>query len=98
MKIEFNPAGIAQSYASPIVSQENQTAPIRAGAAPITVLDAFKEQLSKLSQMSTVRPEQVAKAQALVADSGYPPDYVLKRIPILLGLVQRKLPGSTISS
>jgi len=41
---------------------------------------------SQMSQMSTVRPEEVARAKSLVSDTQYPPDYVLKRIAVLLAI------------
>ena len=87
MNIEINPAGIAQSYAGQAVSRAGQTTSALADTASFPTFDSLQQQLS---QISLVRPEQVAKGQALVADDSYPPDYILKRIPILLGLVQRR--------
>jgi hypothetical protein len=90
MEIDFNTRGrIPQAESSPAAAKRDSTAP-----APDSVSFLTSDSLnSKLSQISTVRPEQVARAKALVADTNYPPDYVLNRIANLLAIHTKASPS-----
>ena len=82
MEIEFNTGRITPaSPAQP--AGKRDVAPAAPDTVSFSTSDSLKNQLS---QISTVRPEQVARAKQLVADTQYPPDYVLNRIAILLAI------------
>jgi hypothetical protein len=82
MEIEFNTNRIppAESGSSAI---RRDTSPAATDAVSFSASDSLKSQLNNIS---TVRPEQVAKAKLLVSDAQYPPDYVLDRLAVLLAL------------
>jgi len=82
MEIEFNTSRIPPAESrSPAVRKD--TPPAATDAASFSTSNALK---SRFENISAVRPEQVARAQALVSDASYPPDYVLDRIAVLLAL------------
>jgi len=82
MEIEFNTGRIPQAESSQPAARRDATP-----AARDTVSFSTSASLTaQLSNISTVRPEQVARAKALVADTSYPPDYVLNRIAVLLAI------------
>ncbi len=88
MEIEFNtgritPVGPAQP------AGKRDVAPAAPDTVSFSTSDSLKNQLS---QISTVRPEQVANAKQLVADPQYPPDYVLNRIAVLLAIHSKANP------
>ena len=91
MEIEFNTnSRIPQAGSSQPAARRDTTT-----AAPDTVSFSTSDSLkSRLSQISTVRPEQVARAKQLVADASYPPDYVLNRIATLLAIHTKAGPAS----
>jgi hypothetical protein len=75
MEINFNPglnanAGIGQ----PVARREN-TQP-----AEETMPFERTQALEKTLQQSSVRPEMVARASALVADKNYPSDQLLNKV------------------
>ena len=82
MEIEFNTGRIPQTESSQPVAKRVAT-PATTPSVSFSASDSLKSQLNAIS---TIRPELVAKAKALVADPTYPPDYVLKRIAVLLAL------------
>ena len=83
MEIEFNPnSRIPQAGPSQPTARRRTTS-----AAPDSVSFSTSDSLKRqLSQISTVRPEQVARAKELVSDPSYPPDYVINRIAALLAI------------
>lgn len=81
MEIEFNPGRVPKAEPSQPVARPNAAAP--ADDTSFQVSAALQD---KLKNMSTVRPEKVAQAKALVSDSNYPPNYVLDRIAVLLAI------------
>ncbi len=91
MEIEFNPSRVPQPGSSQPVARRDAT-PAAADAVSFSTSDSLRSQLSKIS---TVRPEQVARAKALVADIQYPPDYVLDRIATLLAIHTKANPPSS---
>ncbi len=83
MEIEFNPnSRIPQAGPSQPAARRDIT-PAAPDSVSFSASDSLK---SRLSQISTVRPEQVARAKELVADVAYPPDYMLDRIAVLLAI------------
>jgi len=90
MEIEFNTRGqIPQAASSPTVAKRDPTPP-----APDAVSFSTSNSLrNQLRNISTVRPEQVARAKELVADGNYPPDYVMKRIATLLAIHAKANPS-----
>ena len=81
MEIEFNPGRVPKAEPSQPVARPS--APAAADETSFQVSAALQDQLKN---MSTVRPEKVAQAKALVSDSQYPPGYVLDRIAVLLAI------------
>jgi hypothetical protein len=87
MEVKLNPGqSVSPGAGQPVVRQQN--------IQPADNTMSFErsqglEQI--LQQTSPLRPEAVAKASALVADSNYPPDGVLKQVA---GLFANNL-GST---
>jgi hypothetical protein len=80
MEIDFNPSRAPKADPSQTVARQD-------AAAPATDETSFQETSAlqdKLNNLPTVRPEQVARAKALLADSQYPPDDVMDRIAILI--------------
>lgn len=82
MEIEFNASRVSQSEPSQSVPQR-KAAPTASDVASFTSSASLKDQLN---QIQTIRPEEVARAQSLVSNGKYPPDDILDRIAILLGL------------
>ena len=82
MEIEFNTGRIPQAESSQPVARRGATRP----TPDTTSFSASDSLKSQLNTISTVRPEAVAKGQALVSDGSYPPDYVLNRIATLLAI------------
>lgn len=82
MEIEFNPSRISQTESTQPAAKRDSTA----AAADTASFTASNSLNSQLGNIATVRPEQVAKAKALVGSSKYPPDDVLDRIAILLAI------------
>jgi hypothetical protein len=79
MEIEFNPGRVSKAEPSQSVA--------RPSATPATDATSFQDSTAlqdKLKNMSTVRPEKVAQAKALVSNLKYPPDDMLDRIAVLL--------------
>ncbi len=76
MEIEFNTGQIPQGDYSQSAVRPGATPPAP-DTASFSTSDALNSQLSNLS---TVRPEQVARARTLVADENYPSDDVLGRV------------------
>ena len=82
MEIKFNIGRIPEAESSKPAAKRETTP-----ASPDTVSFSTSDSLnSQLSNLSTVRPEQVAKAKELVSDTNYPPDYLLSRIATLLAI------------
>ena len=82
MEINFNPSQIPQAEpAQPVVRQADP--PPTSDTASFASSDSLKNQLD---QISTARPDQVARAKLLVSNGDYPPDYVLNRIAVLLAI------------
>jgi len=80
MEIEFNTGRIPRmGPGQPAVRPGS--APSSSDAVSFSASESLKNQLSTIS---TVRPEQVARATELVSDKGYPPDDVLDRIAALI--------------
>ena len=75
MEIEFNPGVTANAGVSqPIVRREN-TQP-----AENTMAFERTQALEKTLKESSLRPEMVARATALVADANYPSDELLNKV------------------
>ena len=84
MEIKFNPTRIATSdsgISQPVASRADPPVVSQAGQFENT---AALE--SKLQDIPLVRPQQVDRAQALVADVMYPPEAMLNGISILLAM------------
>lgn len=81
MEIEFNPGRVPKAESSHPVARPQAAA--RAEDTSFQVSAALQD---KLKNMSTVRPEKVTQAKALVSDSKYPPGDVLDRIAVLLAI------------
>jgi hypothetical protein len=76
MEIEFNTGQIPPGDFSQPAARQSASAP-----APDTASFSASASLnSQMSSLSTVRPEQVARARGLVADEGYPSDEVLSKV------------------
>ena len=82
MEIEFNPSRIPKAESSQPVAKRDTT-PAATDAVSFSTSNSLKAQLSTIS---TVRPEQVARARELISGAKYPPDYVLNRIAVLLAI------------
>jgi hypothetical protein len=76
MEIEFNTGSISQAD----VSQPSPRPSVTRPAPDPVSFTSFDSLKSQLSQISSVRPEQVARAKALVADENYPSDDVLNQV------------------
>jgi len=83
MEIEFNPGRVSPVAGSSQPVAKRAASPAATSAVSFSASDSLKNQLNNLS---TVRPEQVARAKALVSDGKYPPDDVLDRIAVLLAI------------
>jgi hypothetical protein len=81
MEIEFNPGRVPKPEPSQPVARPSATP-----AAEDTSFQVSVALQDKLKSISTVRPEKVAQAQALVSDSKYPPGDLLDRIAVLLAI------------
>ena len=81
MEIDFNPGRVPKVEPSQTAARPNATAP-----ADETSFPGSAALQAKLKNISDVRPEKVAYAKGLVADSQYPPDDVLDRIAVLLAI------------
>jgi hypothetical protein len=80
MGIEFNTSRIPKpEYAEP--AAHPRAVPSGQQAEPLPNATGLEKQLNAIP---LVRPEQVNRAKALVANEKYPPDDVLDRIAILL--------------
>jgi hypothetical protein len=82
MEIEFNTSRIPQAESGSTITRRDTTS-AATDAVSFSTSDSLK---SKLNNLSTARPEQVAKAKELVSNTTYPPDYVLKRVATLLAI------------
>ena len=91
MEIEFNIGRVSPTEPNQPVAKRS-TSPVASAAVSFSASDSLKAQLD---QISTVRPEQVAKAKELVADAHYPPDYVLNRIAVLLAIKTKAAENSS---
>jgi len=81
MEIEFNPGRVPKAEPSQPVARPSATP-----GADQTSFQVSAALQDKLKSMSTVRPEKVAQAKALLTDAQYPPGYVLDRIAVLLAI------------
>ncbi len=81
MEIDFNLGRIRKAEPSQTAARPNAAAP-----ADETSFTDSAALMDKLKNISDVRPEKVAHAKGLVADSQYPPDDVLDRIAVLLAI------------
>lgn len=93
MEIEFN-TGRITSAGSAQPAAKRDVAPAAPDPVSFSTSNSLKNQLS---QISTVRPEQVAMAKQLVADTHYPPDYVVNRIAVLLAIHSKANPSNPSS-
>jgi hypothetical protein len=82
MEIEFNTSRIPGTEAGSKVAKRDTTS-AASDAVSFSTSDSLK---SKLSAISTARPDAVARAKELVSDTKYPPDYVLDRVATLLAI------------
>jgi hypothetical protein len=80
MEIEFNPNRITGSAASQPVAKSGAPAP-RQDSASLGKTDALK---SAINNIPLVRPEKVDAARAVISDTKFPPDEVLKAIAALI--------------
>jgi hypothetical protein len=81
MEIEFNPGRVPKPEPSQPIAR-----PQAAAHGDDTSFQVSAALQDKLKNTSTVRPDVVARAKALVSDSNYPPGYVLDRIAVLLAI------------
>jgi hypothetical protein len=81
MEIEFNPGRVPKMEPSQTAARPSATAAADGASFPVSA--ALQD---KLKNLSDVRPEKVAYAKGLVADSAYPPNDVLDRIAVLLAI------------
>jgi hypothetical protein len=80
MKIEFNPNRVTSSAAVQPAARSQA-----AGTAGDTVtLDKTDTLKAAIGNISLVRPEKVDAARALLSDTNFPPDHVLKAIASLI--------------
>jgi hypothetical protein len=90
MEIEFNTGGINQPDSSQSINRRSATPP---ASDPVS-FSSSNSLDSQMSKMSTVRPEQVAKAKALLAGGDYPNDETLGKLAGHLA----SQPGTTSST
>jgi len=81
MEIDFNPGRVPKAEPSQPVARPSASATADEASFPGSA--ALQD---KLKNLSTIRPEKVAQAKALVSDSEYPPNDVLDRIAVLLAI------------
>ena len=81
MEIEFNPGRVPKAEPSQPVARPSATP-----GADQTSFQVSAALQDKLKSMSTVRPDKVAQAKALVSNLKYPPDDMLDRIAVLLAI------------
>jgi hypothetical protein len=82
MEIDFNPGRVPKSdLGQPVVGRGASAAAAETASFPSTT--SF---VSKLNEISPVRPDRVEQAKALVADETYPPFELLMRIAALLAV------------
>jgi hypothetical protein len=82
MDIKFNPSRSADAPVNQPVARQNNTTPATSAAS----FEKAQSLERTISELPLVRPEKVAHARALVADSKYPPNEMLDRIASLLAL------------
>ena len=85
MEIEFNPSRKTDPAGSQPLNQPVK----RPAAAPATepaTFDAAQSLERSVKDLPLVRPEEVVRARALVADVKYPPDEMMSRIASLLAM------------
>jgi hypothetical protein len=79
MEIDFNPSRVPK--AEPSQPAARPSAPASVDGTSFQDTAALQE---KVKNLPSTRPEKVAAAKALMADTNFPPDYVLKRVAVLL--------------
>jgi hypothetical protein len=82
MEIKFNPSRQTESAANQPVARQTATAKTPE-SAPFEQAQSLERSVKNLP---LVRPEEVERARALVADVQYPPNEMLDRIANLLAL------------
>ena len=85
MEIDFNLGRVRKAEPSQTAARPNAASPVDE-----TSFTDSAALMDKLKNISDVRPEKVAYAKGLVADSQYPPDDVLDRIAVLLAINVKK--------
>jgi hypothetical protein len=80
MEIEFNPSRVGGSPATPPVAV-NRAAAAGGDSASLDKASSLK---ASINSISLVRPEKVDAARALVSDTKFPPDAMLKAIAALI--------------
>ena len=81
MEIEFNTSRIA--------SRDSSQPTARADASPVAEQPSFPNATSldtQLRELATVRPDKVAQAKSLLANTNYPPLELLDRIAHLIAV------------
>jgi hypothetical protein len=84
MEIKFNPTRMATSDSG--ISQAVASRADPPAVAPAGSFENTAALESKLQDISLVRPQQVDRAKALVADVMYPPDTLMNGISVLLAI------------
>lgn len=82
MEIEFNTSRISNAANGPVVRRPD-AAPSPKEAAPFASAQNLEQSVKNLP---LVRPGQVERARALIADVQYPPTEMLERISSLLAM------------
>ena len=80
MEIEFNPNRLANTPVTPPAAASH--ASVSSGDS--VSMDKISALKTAINNISLVRPEKVDAARALVADSEFPPDHMLKAIASLI--------------
>jgi hypothetical protein len=86
MEIEFNPGQKANVEVSAPVARRENTQPAE-NTMPFERTQALEKSLKE----SSIRPEAVARANALVADENYPSDELLNKVAgVLAGHIKEQ--------
>jgi hypothetical protein len=81
MKIEFNPSSITNSTAAQPAAQPQAAQPAAGDTASLGNSDALK---AAVNNVSLVRADKIAAANALIADPNFPTDAMLKAVASII--------------
>ena len=81
MKIEFNPSSITNSTAAQPAAQPQAAQPAASDTASLGNSDALK---AAVNNISLLRADKIAAANALIADPNFPTDTMLKAVASII--------------